>query len=161
MDLYMKICPVKMLYHTLAERDSLHCAAVICTDEKINHTKLRGIPFVQTAFADITTPGGSAFDRKHARKIAYFVDSLPEDVSTLYICCSAGESRSSAVAAAIMRYFGQNDMQIWRNPKYHPNTLVYKTLCQELAVDISKYQLWRRKRINKQAFSNAIRRARR
>lgn len=89
-----------------------------------------------------------------------FVDKLDDNIADLFFCCDSGESRSPALATAYMRYFGMDEMSIWRNPRYHPNSLVYKFQCKALGKPISAIGLKYRTYISKQALKKAIKRAR-
>ena len=71
-------------------------------------------------------------------------------------CCDSEESRSSAMAATLLKCYGQDEMKIWENPKYHPNTLVYKTLCQAFDIYVSDVELNSLVHVNNQAFRKAI-----
>ncbi len=68
-----------------------------------------------------------AFRTEDAERIAYFVSSV-QPISTLYVCCDGGVSRSSAVAAALLYAKHGNDDSIWRDARYHPNRLVYEVM---------------------------------
>ena len=111
-----------------------HCGVIICTnrtndfiEKYIIHNKLvLDFPDVE----DKSYPG--AFNYAHARAIIRFLKALPAEVTDLYVCCSAGGSRSPAVAAAILKASGRSDAPVWHNPFYVPNLLVYKRLCREL-----------------------------
>ena len=72
------------------------------------------------------------------------------------MCCDSGESRSTAMAAAIARYNNSDEMKIWLNPHYHPNPLVYKSLCDSLGVKVSKTEVADKVAVNQKAFSDAI-----
>ncbi len=61
-----------------------------------------------------------------AEKVKEFVENLDDNITDLLFCCNSGEYRSAALAAAYMRYFGMDEMSVWKNPHYHPNSLVYK-----------------------------------
>lgn len=60
------------------------------------------------------------------------------------------------MAAAILKFYGQDDIKIWKNPKYHPNTLVYKILCQAFDIYVSDVELNSLVHVNNQAFRKAI-----
>lgn len=75
-----------------------------------------------------------AFNEAHARVIVRFLEGLPDSVTDLYVCCSKGGSRSAGLAAAFMKGSGRKDKDVWRNPFYVPNTLVYKRMCSELGI---------------------------
>lgn len=96
-----------------------------------------------------------AFNRAHARKIIKFVKSLSDEVTDIYVCCSKGGSRSSAVAAALLRMSGRKDKDVWNNPYYVPNTLVYFRLCREYGLPVTHFSTWICKQKNNQAFRKA------
>ena len=112
-------------------------------------------------FMDTVMDRMSAFQPGQAEAIAAFVKDVPEN-SLLFFCCDAGVSRSSALAAAYLRSRGRIDeeMEIWEDPAYHPNSLVYKLQCRAYGVRVTGYDLKRHMQINEQAFSREIRRSR-
>jgi len=76
----------------------------------------------------ITLGSVKLFDEEDAKKIKKFVDNMNArgDVQTLLIHCSAGVSRSPAVAAAICQYLFGNDGDFFE--KQVPNKFVYEKL---------------------------------
>ena len=152
----IQICPIKGLYHILANGNAEKCGAIISSASEIEISKLRGIPYVFRQYEDLDyeCPGRS-FSEADAAALADFVKNLEADV--LYCSCDAGESRSPAVAAAVMRYFGLDDMQVWKNPHYHPNMLVFEMLADALGVEVSDEEKDYRSYINQKAFRDAIR----
>ncbi len=52
------------------------------------------------------------------------------DFEDCFIACDAGESRSPAVAAGLLRSFDKDDSYIWKSGDYRPNVLVYKTMIE-------------------------------
>lgn len=68
------------------------------------------------------------FDEDDAKKIKKFVDNMNKrgDVQTLLIHCSAGVSRSPAVAAAICQYLFGNDGDFFKTQL--PNKFIYGNL---------------------------------
>ncbi len=95
------------------------------------------------------------FRDSHAEQIVTFLskENANED---LFVCCDSGESRSSAIAAAIQLAVGHDDRYIWDCVDYHPNQLVFEALCQKLGVNISKQAIKSRKEINNSALEKAI-----
>ena len=92
-----------------------------------------GFPKLILPFLDVedeTVPG--AFNSAYAREIIRFIQSIPDSVTDLYVCCSKGGSRSPALAAALLKASGRSDRAVWKNPYYIPNKLVYKTMRDEL-----------------------------
>ena len=152
----IRICPIKGLYQILAEGTAGNCGAMISSASGIDAAKFRGIPYVFRQYEDLDyeCPGRS-FSRVEAAAFADFVKNLEAD--TLYCCCDAGESRSPAVAAAVMRYFGLDDMQVWQNPHYHPNMLVFAMLADALGAAVSDEEKDFRFYTNRKAFRDALR----
>jgi len=108
-------------------------------------------------FDDTTmTNSPRAFNIEIALKIKEFIDSLCEDVVALYVCCNSGESRSTALSAAIMRYTKISDKYIWENPYYHPNPLVYKLQCNVFGIFVSKMGVRRKVRMNENALKSKM-----
>ena len=106
-------------------------------------------------YDDIQTFNGNSFDEDLAQTIKIFVDKLPSNAK-LYCCCDAGESRSAAVACAISRYVGQDEMQIWKNPHYHPNKFVYEVLCNVLGFSDTEDRINELEQISANSLSDAI-----
>lgn len=71
------------------------------------------------------------FDDKMAEKIVDFVYKYKDETDLLICQCEFGESRSSAVAAAILENFHENGNGIFSNKKYCPNLYVYKILMKK------------------------------
>jgi len=132
-------------------------AVIVCT-ERINRFVYTCKPenILILNFPDVEDykyPG--AFNGAHARKIISFIQNLSEQVTDIYVCCSKGGSRSPAVAAALLRMSGRSDKDVWLNPYYVPNTLVYLRLCQEYGLAVSKFSVRLRQIINEWAFRMA------
>ena len=111
-------------------------AFLICTDRSnsflkntLTENKLV-IPFPDAE--DKRYPG--CFNGAHARKIIRFLQEPPDDITDIYVCCSKGGSRSPATAAAILKMSGRSDKDVWLNPYYVPNILVYERLCREFGI---------------------------
>lgn len=158
----IEICPVKRLYLYAEEGDMSNVAAILVSSYEINQEKLKGIGHTLCLnFADVTSAmDHAAFSPNTAAKIANFVKALPAQTDTLFVCCDSAESRSTAMAAAIMRFHGIGESKIWQNPYYHPNTFVYRLLCEALGVPVSNVELQAKQRMNEKAFSDAIKQAR-
>lgn len=63
---------------------------------------------------------------EQADAICWFVLRYAREIDTLIIHCTAGASRSPAVAAGILKGLRQDESPIWENPAYHPNPRVYR-----------------------------------
>ena len=97
-----------------------------------------------------------SFSLDDGEKIKSFIASLPNNITDLFVLCDAGESRSTAIAAAILLFAGRNDEPVWNNPFYHPNPLVFRRLCQAFGIEMTEEQIESKKKQNGDAFKNAI-----
>ena len=131
-------------------------ALIVCTN--------RSNPFIDgksiihkliIPFADVETKAPGAFHASHAREIIRFLQSLPDTVTDLYICCSKGGSRSPALAAAILKGSGRSDADVWKNPFYCPNKRVYKIMCNALGLPMPWAAVRFKEHINDRAFRSA------
>lgn len=71
------------------------------------------------------------FDTSKARQILQFVMKYKDEVDSIICQCQAGISRSAGTAAALSKILNGDDMWVFKNPKYFPNTFVYHTLMAE------------------------------
>lgn len=99
-----------------------------------------GVLHLQFHDAD-ASPGGMyvLFDMTMARAIVKFVRQwCDHGVQTFRIHCDAGHSRSAAVAAALDKYYNDDDSKWWGagsmygEPAYSPNRLVYRLMLDAL-----------------------------
>ena len=70
--------------------------------------------------------------KEQAKQIATFVKKHYGNVEQIIVHCEAGISRSAGVAAAILKYFTNDDSQIFDSYKYRPNTLCYRNVLEAL-----------------------------
>jgi predicted protein tyrosine phosphatase len=132
-------------------------ALILCTDRTNRFINGKNIiykfvmPFLDVETAK--TPGD--FTAAHAKAIIRFIESLPDSVTDLYICCSKGGSRSAALAAAILKGSGRSDDAVWKNPFYCPNKLVYRIMCNELGLFMPRVAVRYKEHLNKRAFRKA------
>lgn len=66
-----------------------------------------------------------------AEQIADFVLSL-ENRGTLICQCECGQSRSAAVAAAVLEYRCRKGINVFADPRYYPNKYVFRKLLSAL-----------------------------
>ena len=133
-------------------------AVISCTDRKPGgYLESGNIPhrlallFPDTE--DSRVPG--AFNAGHAGAVARFLDGLPDSVTDLYICCAEGQSRSAGLAAALLKGSRRSDRDVWRNPFYAPNQLVYREMCRELGIAMPRFRARALKRLNARAYRKA------
>ena len=82
-------------------------------------------------FFDDEVVGDNTFSDEQAEQIIRFVDVWKSVVERLVVHCDAGVSRSAAVCAAMKRYLGFDNQDIFKCQQYEPNPLVYETLIQQ------------------------------
>lgn len=71
-----------------------------------------------------------------ANEIKQFVESLFSlNIDTLIIHCHAGVSRSSAVAAAITKYYTNDDSIYFNSDRFAPNMTVYYKVLKAFGMD--------------------------
>ena len=71
--------------------------------------------------------------QEQADAICAFVLRHGREIDDLIVHCSAGVSRSPAVAAGILAGLRQDDSAIWKNPGYQPNPYVYRLVREAFA----------------------------
>ena len=149
------IMPNKQFKNILTKDRSVY--AILCSSYGFDECEYSGNNILKLCFQDVTKKDRlDCFKKEHAEMIKKFL--VQGNINELYVCCDSGESRSTAIAAAIMKYYGQNDRIIWENPIYHPNILVYKTLCGILGVFMPDFRVMFRKHLNERAFKRAMKR---
>lgn len=102
---------------------------------------------------DHRIPG--TFNDVHARVIIRFLNDLPDSVTDLYVCCSKGQSRSAGLAAALLLGSGRKDFDVWMNPFYVPNALVFRKMCNGLGIFMPRILVRLKKTMNAYAYRKA------
>ena len=72
------------------------------------------------------------FSDDQANKIAIFYDNNKENISTLICQCEHGQSRSAAVAAAILEFRSRRGIQIFADDRYFPNKVVFRKVLKAI-----------------------------
>ena len=148
------ILPESALKQELLEVDPATTAAILCSDEH----NIELLPnMLVISFSDTTDKKQvNAITIEQAREIINFVKGLSINIQDLYISCSAGESRSPGIAAGILRMCGRNDKDVWDNPFYVPNSLVYQTLCREFGLFAPDWYVQSLVERNRQCYLEAV-----
>ncbi len=142
------ISPIKAILPYL---DTPDVDYILCTSEPLPPFNV-GKNVLLLRFADVTDgKRQDAFQPWQAEAVCNFLRHTPS-ANDLFLCCDSGESRSTAIAAAILLAQGQSDLRIWDGSEYHPNELVFKIQCAMLGVDINENEIQTRKRLNNRAF---------
>lgn len=72
------------------------------------------------------------FTDEQAEQIAAFYHEVWDRVDVFICQCEYGQSRSAAVAAAIMEYRDRNGIEIFAHDNYYPNKLVFRKVFKAL-----------------------------
>ena len=128
-------------------------AIIVCTGRENRYMNNYPGNKLMMGFLDVEDPRVSgAFQYIHAEAIIRYINRLPDEVTDLYVCCSKGQSRSAAVAAALLRMSGRSDDPVWLNPYYNPNTLVYYRLCREAGIPVTPLEVQTKRKQNEKAY---------
>lgn len=69
---------------------------------------------------------------EQAREIASFYEHVKDSITTLICQCEHGQSRSAAVAAAILEFENKNGITIFADDDYFPNKVVFRKVYKAL-----------------------------
>ena len=72
------------------------------------------------------------FSDEQAEDMATFYFSICENVECIICQCEHGQSRSAAVAAAIMEFRNRRGLKVFADDRYYPNKVVFRKLLAEL-----------------------------
>ena len=67
---------------------------------------------------------------KDAKKIVGFVSNYKDKI--IIVHCDAGQSRSAGVAAALSKYYNNDDSEYFDNPRFTPNMWCYRQIMNAL-----------------------------
>lgn len=84
---------------------------------------------VRVQFEDTDNPRTS-ISSEQAKEITEQVAQFIEHMDKIIVHCEAGQSRSAGVAAAILKFYTNDDTQIFDNPRYTPNMYVYRMILE-------------------------------
>ena len=66
------------------------------------------------------------FSDRQAQEIADFYRSICDEADCIICQCEHGQSRSAAVAAAILEYRSRKGIKIFADDRYYPNKVVFR-----------------------------------
>lgn len=72
------------------------------------------------------------FSDAQAEQVASFYHSHQDAIETLICQCEHGQSRSAAVAAAIMEYRNKSGIKVFAHDSYYPNKVVFRKVLAAL-----------------------------
>jgi len=156
----IRICSIKQLCLYLdKELPDRKTIAIFLTMEKTEHPNLRLLDkYLKVSVFDTEIENRAfSFNYGEGLQVKEFLEQ-ENDFGRVYVCCDSGESRSTAMAAVILKFYGQSDEEIWTNPNYHPNRLVYKKQLNAFGIKISNIKLKYLKYVSERALKRAINR---
>ena len=77
--------------------------------------------------------------REQAHEIAKTYYNHKDEINTLICQCEHGQSRSAAVAAAILEFRSRRGIDVFSNDNYYPNKVVYRRVLEALKDQIPVY----------------------
>lgn len=94
------------------------------------------VGILRLTFDDTDIKSPYSITERDAVNIIEFVEKYKDITDNFIIHCEAGISRSAGVAAALSKIYNGSDCDIFENPMYKPNMLVYNTIL---------YTVWEKK----------------
>ena len=70
---------------------------------------------------------------EQAQQIAEFYHSVREHAEVLICQCEHGQSRSAAIAAAILEYKSHSGIKVFADDRYYPNKFIFKKVLKAIA----------------------------
>ena len=81
-------------------------------------------------FDDVYADEPNAMTTSDADTILEFYNKIRDKVDMVIVQCEAGVSRSAGICTALMTIEGDDDMVVFRDPKYAPNKHCYYTVLE-------------------------------
>ena len=158
-DYRIHIYPIKGLTEDMLAQYEFP-ALILCSSRVSRLVKaLFADDFCAVSFLDtIDVNDEGAMQPQHADTILSFLYSLDSSITSitdLFICCHSEDSRSPAIAAAILRLLGKDDRAVWENPFYTPNILVYYRMCRASGISVSWEEVLKLRQLNEEAYRKA------
>ncbi|MBQ8207522.1 MAG: hypothetical protein IJZ89_02170 [Clostridia bacterium] len=69
---------------------------------------------------------------EQAKQISDFYREVKDDVDIIICQCEHGQSRSAAIAAAILEYEYKKGIDIFANDDYFPNKVIFRKVLKSL-----------------------------
>ena len=77
--------------------------------------------------------------REQAHEIAKTYYNHKDEINTLICQCEHGQSRSAAVAAAILEFRSRRGIDVFSNDNYYPNKVVFRRVLEALKDNVPVY----------------------
>lgn len=152
----VKVSSIKRAQEELKNCNTENVKLIIASSYEKNIDDVKNENKLILHFDDVTSVRNNSFNKSIAKQINTFISQIDFNKEKLYVCCDSGVSRSSAIAAAILRKYKKNENTIWKNYNFQPNILVYKILCDELNLKNYPMRLQHKVNINRKALKRKI-----
>ena len=110
-------------------------------------------------FADVAYDHPQAMTPEQAAQAARFFKAHIGQ-GTILVACDNGQARSTAMAAALLRYLDKDDSYIWDDPHFRPNQLVFARMMKALDLPLQPGEIEALVARNEEAFHAAMVRGR-
>ena len=109
-------------------------ALISITDRNYHFAELKDKPdyLLQLAFDDVDRDEEGGIADEQAKQIAEFYLNIKDKAEIIICQCEHGQSRSAAIAAAIMEYRSRSGIKIFAHEKYYPNKAIFNKVFEEL-----------------------------
>ena len=78
---------------------------------------------------------------EQANEIASFYENNKDNISTFICQCEHGQSRSAAVAAAILEFRSRRGIQIFADDHYYPNKVVFRKVLGAIKAQVPIHKI--------------------
>ena len=107
-------------------------------------------------FDDVDDPQDPwGITERDAVRIKDFVEKHEVQAETIVVHCVFGQCRSAGCAAALMFHLTGSDMEIFRDPRFAPNMLVYRKVLEAFGYSLKPSELREKDEVNEQAWREA------
>ena len=118
------VCPIKAIKDEIEGSSAYY---ILCSMEEYENNYPNAL---KISFLDTELPSHPwVFTDKMAHQIIDYFYNTPPDAD-VFVCCDCGESRSAAIAGALMRSQGGDEASVCDGPFFHPNAYVYFVMCK-------------------------------
>ena len=149
------VSPIKSIKFDLGNKSIAFCICTMDTEyDKYRSEFVHVLHFMD--FTDGTRE--NSFQQYHAEQVHGFYISVSHNaqIECICVCCDSGESRSAAIAAALLRAQKMSDLCIWKSPEYHPNPYVYRLTCKSFGLYVDNKDLKKKLALNQEALHRLI-----
>ena len=105
----VKVSSIKGAQEELKNCNTENIKLIIASSYEKNVDSVKNENKLILHFDDVTSVRTKSFNKSIAKQINTFINQIDFNKEKLYVCCDSGVSRSSAIAAAILRKYKQDE----------------------------------------------------